>query len=237
MKKSRIMLFSALGLMLCFSAYGGDKKGKNEKKTEKDLTKGSASLTAEEVVKKLQDYYDSIVDFQADFEQVYKHKIYDEEKTSSGRVYIARPGKMRWEYKKPEKKLFVADGQYIWVFEESINQVTKQALDQSDLPVAITFLVGKGRLSDEFDSTLVPHESFAKKGMLVLELKPRNATTQYKKLLMIVDKKKYRVERTIIIDKSGNTNTMRFMEPQINKGISEKKFQFKPPKGATVIEP
>ena len=237
MKKLRIILFAAACLMLCFSAYGGDKKDKKDKGIKKDVKESPASLTAEEVVRKLQDYYDSIVDYQADFEQVYKHKVFNEEKKSSGKVYIARPGKMRWEYKKPEKKLFVADGKHIWVYEESINQVTKRALDQSDLPVAITFLVGKGKLTEEFDSKIIPHESFAKKGMLVLELKPKKATTQYKKLLFIVDGKKYRVERTIIIDKSGNTNTMRFKDPKINKGISEKKFQFKPPKGATIIEP
>ncbi len=133
--------------------------------------------------------------------------------------------------------MIIADGNTIWIYEESINQITKQAYDESDLPVAITFLVGKGRLKDEFDYKIVPHEKFASKGKLVLELVPKKASPQYKKLLFIVGKTSFQVERTIIIDKFGNTNTMRFKKIQINKGIDPKKFQFTPPRGATIVEP
>jgi outer membrane lipoprotein carrier protein len=228
------------GLLLCVESRGEDKGGSAAKeggKGKKAAAADAGALTAKELVKKLQAFYDGTNDFQADFEQVYKHKLYNEEKTSSGKVYIQRPGKMRWEYKKPEKKVFVADGTYIWMYEEAIHQVTKQALASSDLPVAITFLVGEGKLEDEFTAKLVPHEKFNAKGKLVLELTPKKANAQYKKLLFIVDKKTVQVERTIIIDASGNTNTMRFKNPQINKGIPAKKFEFKPPKGATVVEP
>ncbi len=240
------ILTACLLLALSFQAHGEDKspagakgaKGaKSSKAKETTKSDGAAAKKAKEVMTKLQAFYDGTEDFQADFEQVYKHKIYDEEKKSSGKVYIQRPGKMRWEYKKPDKKVFIADGKFIWVYEESINQVTKQPIDESDLPVAITFLVGKGKLVDEFKPKLVPHEKFEKKGKLVLELTPKKPTSQYKKLLFIVDKQDYQVERTIIIDGSGNTNTMRFKNTQINKGISKKKFEFKPPKGATVVEP
>lgn len=234
------VLAACFALGLSFSAYGEDKgAGSAKGKKVKDASKPdiSAVKKVKEVMTRLQAFYDETKDFQADFEQVYKHKIYDEEKKSSGKVYIKRPGKMRWEYKKPDKKVFIADGKFIWIYEESINQVTKQPIEESDLPVAITFLVGKGKLSDEFKPKLVPHEKFDKKGKLVLELTPKKPTSQYKKLLFIVDKADYQVERTIIIDGSGNTNTMRFKNTQINKGIPEKKFEFKPPKSATVVEP
>jgi outer membrane lipoprotein carrier protein len=237
-KMGKIKLFPAgLILLLAFSAHGGDKEGKKKAQDKKPAAEITGSSSAAEVLDKLQSFYDATKDFQADFEQVYKHKIYDEEKKSSGKVFIQRPGKMRWEYKKPDKKLFVADGTTIWIYEEGINQVTKQALGESDLPVAITFLVGKGKLKDEFTCKIVPHEKFSSKGKLVLELTPKKPSPQYKKLLFIVGKADVQVERTIIIDEAGNTNTMRFKNVQINKGIDPKKFQFKPPKGATIVEP
>lgn len=237
MTKKSILLLFVLSFV-CFSVYGENNKEKGpEEKKKKAKANDSESLTAKEVLEKLQKFYDDTEDFQADFEQVYKHKIYDEEKKSSGKVYIKSPGKMRWEYKKPDKKVFISDGKFIWIYEESINQVTKQPIGESDLPVAITFLVGKGKLSKEFKAKLVPHKKFLKKGKLVLELTPKNPASQYKKLLFIVDKKDFQVERTIIIDSSGNTNTMRFKNPKFNKGISPKKFKFKHPKGVTVIEP
>jgi len=244
MKKFKKLLFTygvygALFMLPFDNLFAQDKdsKTKNEKMYGQNLKSGDSAESASFVVKKLQEFYDKTTDFQADFEQIYKHKIYGEEKKSSGKVYIQRPGKMRWEYQKPEKKLFIADGSSIWIYDEAINQVTKQPFSESDLPVAITFLVGKGKIEDEFDYKLVQHEKFASQGKIVLELTPKKVSAHYKKLLFIVDKKNYQVERTIIIDDAGNTNTMRFKNPQFNKGLDPKKFQFKPPKGAKVIQP
>jgi len=233
-----VILATLLLLLLPCGARGQGKEGKKEGgKEKKAQEKKEGGQDVDKVVESLQKLYESTTDFQADFEQVYKHKVFDEEKKSGGKVFIKSPGKMRWEYKEPEKKLFVADGENLWVYEEKANQVTKQALAESDLPVAITFLVGKGKLKDEFACALVAHAQFASQGKVVVELTPKKATTQYKKLLLIVDGKSWQVDRTIVIDPSGNTNTLRFKNVKLNKGVPDAKFQFKPPKGATIVEP
>jgi outer membrane lipoprotein carrier protein len=195
------------------------------------------ALTASEVLDRIQEFYDATEDYQATFDQVYKNKLMGETKKSSGKVYIKRPGKMRWEYKKPNEKLFVSDGKTLWVYEAEAHQVYKQELASSDLPTAITFLMGKGNLKKEFGYKLVDNAKAAAKGLVVVELTPVTPTTRYKKILFMVDDESFHVVRTIIVDHTGNTNSMRFGKLKTNQGIKDKLFKFKMPKGATLVEP
>src|SRR5271170_6008285 len=38
------------------------------------------------------------------------------ESSESGTVYFSRPGRMRWDYESPEKKLFLVDGKNVWLY-------------------------------------------------------------------------------------------------------------------------
>lgn len=247
MNISTWMLTGVLGLGLVTQhdsvekALGGDhekvatKKKSTDTGSKKDHEQGSGP-TAGEVVDEIQKFYEDTEDYQASFKQVYKNKLMSDTKKSSGKVYIKRPGKMRWEYKKPNKKLFVSDGSTLWVYEEEAKQVYKQELDNSDLPTAIAFLMGKGDLKKDFKYKLIENDKAAKKGLHVLLLVPKKPTTHYKKLLFMVDVKTFQVKRTIIVDATGNTNSMRFENVKTNKGVKDGKFKFKMPKGATLVE-
>lgn len=227
MKLTTLVLVGLLG----WGVLAQTGKGKAKK------VKKSGKPTASQILEEVQKFYESTEDYQANFKQVYKNKLYNEMKKSSGKVYIKRPGKMRWEYKKPNVKLFVSDGKTLWVYEAEANQVYKQDLKSSELPTAVSFLMGEGDLKKDFKYKLVDNEKATKKGLLVIELVPKKATTQYKKLLFMVGDETYRVKRTIIVDHTGNTNSMRFEKVKTNQGVGSKKFKFKMPKGATLVEP
>ena len=66
-----------------------------------------------------------------------------------------KPGRMRWDYDKPEKTTYVTDGAVLWLYEPEDQQAFKQELKASQLPAALAFLTGKGKLADEFDITPV----------------------------------------------------------------------------------
>jgi outer membrane lipoprotein carrier protein len=36
--------------------------------------------------------------------------------SESGTVYFSRPGRMRWDYESPERKLFLVDGTNVWFY-------------------------------------------------------------------------------------------------------------------------
>src|SRR5262245_44621181 len=62
-----------------------------------------------EAVARMQKFYESTSDLHAKFEQELVASIGGTKK-ASGDVWLKKPGRMRWEYAKPEKKLMVADG-------------------------------------------------------------------------------------------------------------------------------
>jgi outer membrane lipoprotein carrier protein len=66
----------------------------------------------------------------------------------AGTAYFLRPGKMRWEYQKPEKNLFLVDGKYAWFYAPADRTVTRVPADKSeDWRTPIAFLTSGVKLS------------------------------------------------------------------------------------------
>jgi len=66
----------------------------------------------------------------------------------AGKAYFLRPGKMRWEYEKPEKNLFLVDGKYAWFYAPADRTVTRVPADKSeDWRTPIAFLTSGAKLS------------------------------------------------------------------------------------------
>ena len=71
---------------------------------------GAQSPTADTIARDLQRKYDRVTDFSADFVHSYRGGVLKQQATERGTLLVKKPGKMRWEYTTPEKKLFVSDG-------------------------------------------------------------------------------------------------------------------------------
>jgi outer membrane lipoprotein carrier protein len=66
----------------------------------------------------------------------------------AGKAYFLRPGKMRWEYEKPEKNLFLVDGKYVWFYAPADRTVTRVPADKSeDWRTPVAFLTSGAKLS------------------------------------------------------------------------------------------
>ncbi len=110
---------------------------------------------AQEVAAALQKKYDSIHDFTADFVHESEGGLLRKKQTERGVVQVKKPGKMRWDYKSPEPKVFVSDGRRIYLHVPADNQVIiSQVPEQDQATTAVLFLVGKGNLTRDFTVTL-----------------------------------------------------------------------------------
>ena len=79
--------------------------------------------TADTVARDLQRKYDRVTDFSADFVHSYRGGVLKQQATERGTLLVKKPGKMRWEYTAPEKKLFVSDGHKIYSYIPQDRQV------------------------------------------------------------------------------------------------------------------
>jgi outer membrane lipoprotein carrier protein len=183
------------------------------------------------VVEKIQATYRSMKSITADFTQTYTYAVYQRTQTSQGKVFLKSPGRMRWDYKSPTPKVFVADGTTLWVYEPTKNQAYKRPLTDSQLPVAIRFLMGEGNLLKEF----VPAFESADDAHITVRLTPRNATNKYKQLTLVIDRKSHMVRETTITDPVNNTNRVQFTNAVLNRQLPDAGFKFVPPEGVNIL--
>jgi outer membrane lipoprotein carrier protein len=192
----------------------------------------TSPVTAAEAVDRVQAFYASIKQVTASFRQAVTNDTFGSTKTSDGTVWIMKPGKMRWDYleKKKDKvevkKSFISNGSYLYVVEHDNKQVTKKNLSQDLMPVAVTFLYGKGDLKAEFTSELDTSGKYGGKDEIVLKLTPKQPSAQYKNLILVVNPQDFHVTQSIIIDSSNNVNHFRFFTPDFEKPIKESWFEF-----------
>lgn len=190
---------------------------------------------ADALVAKVQAYYDSSKDFSAEFVQLYTRVALSKTSESRGTLKVLKPGMMRWDYAKPEPKHFIADGKQLFVYDPEDQHVSiDPAFQLSDQGSSLSFLWGKGKLSDEFVISLGDAaKGGAPAGLSLLELVPKKDAT-YTKLVLAVDPATGQVAESTLHETSGNTNRFRFVGAKTNTGLQAAEFQFTPPPGAEV---
>lgn len=192
----------------------------------------AAPAAASEIVDRVQQFYAGIKQVTASFRQSVTNTTFGSTKTSDGAVWIMKPGKMRWDYLDKKKtgvevkKSFISNGSYLYVVEHDNKQVVKKNLQHDLMPVAVSFLYGKGDLKAEFDAAIDKSGKYGEKDDLVLVLTPRQPSAQYKNLYLVVSPKDFHVSQSVIIDSSGNVNHFRFYAPDFEKPIKDSYFEF-----------
>ena len=87
----------------------------------------SALPNVHAVAQAVDEHYNHLQSLQAEFSEIYQGS--GMERTESGTLWLKKPGKMRWEYRSPEEKLFVGDGKDAWLYFPEEKQVRK-SLDE-----------------------------------------------------------------------------------------------------------
>jgi len=191
-----------------------------------------ADVSAATAVDNIQKFYASINQVTALFRQAVTYDTFGSTKTSDGKVWIQKPGKMRWDYydkkktKVEVKKSFISNGSYLYMVEHDNKQVVKKNLQQDLMPVAVSFLYGKGDLKAEFNGEVDKSGKYGSKEEIVLKMTPKKPSAQYKNLYLIVAPSDFHVTQSIIVDSSNNVNHFRFFAPDFKTPVDAKSFEF-----------
>jgi outer membrane lipoprotein carrier protein len=166
-------------------------------------------------------------DLSARFTQTYRSSALGNEVKESGDLRLKFPGRMRWEYRDPEKKTFVADGTRFYFYVPADRQVIIQDQGQ-DRGLAARLLTGQIDLSREFEGQVKPEAPDT------LVLKPREASSEVELLTIGLDLQG-RVVSIIIQDVQGNVSRFVFDRFHENTGLPDWMFRFETPPGVEVI--
>lgn len=188
---------------------------------------------AEELARSLQQRYDKVRDFSADFIHSYRGGALRTRATERGSVSVKKPGKMRWTYTAPEKKTFVSDGTKIYSYIPQDRQVIVSNVPTGDeATTAVMFLAGKGNITRDFTASYVEGGAA---GTWSLKLVPRRAERDYDTLVLGLDPTTLQIRTLTTTDRQGGESSFTFTNMKENRGLSDKEFAFRIPRGVDVI--
>ena len=187
----------------------------------------------EAVAKALQQRYQGVRDFSADFVHTYRGGALRTQTTERGRVLIKKPGLMRWTYTAPERKEFVSDGVKVYSHIPADKQVIVATLPPDDeATTPALFLAGKGNIARDFTPAYVEP---ATPGLTTLKLTPKQPEPEYEYLVVSVDPATLQIRGLTTRDRQGGDSTLTFSNLRENQGISDKEFAFRIPRGVDVV--
>jgi outer membrane lipoprotein carrier protein len=193
------------------------------------LAPAAPKTAAEFLARRIEERQSAAPDLSARFTQTYRSGALGRTLVERGEVKVKRPGRMLWEYKTPEKKTFVSDGQKFYFYVPADKQVIVREQDPTrSLPALL--LSGKGGLLSEFEASLEPGPP----GRSRLKLVPRSPDPEIARVFLEVDGD-HRIRRIEVEDAQGSQSAFDFDDIRENLGLSDRTFRFEVPHGVEVI--
>ena len=190
-----------------------------------------------DLVEKIERHYDAVSDFEAGFRQRYQRRLLRRMVEEKGKVSVKKPGRMRWEYRSPEEKVFVTDGAKTYFYLPAENQVMVSHQPQGAMGMEegspFELLAGRGRLRDSFTASL--SDEPPTEGGMVLRLDPKKPREEFEVVELEVQPGDGRILRVVLIDTASNRTEFLFDDVRENVGLPESLFRFAIPSGVEVV--
>lgn len=167
--------------------------------------------------------------FQAKFTQTVSSQQ-QASSTSSGQVWIQRPGKFRWQVQRPEAQLLIVNNREVWQYDPLLEQATHQHLSESQGISAVNLLSGNvDVLLKQFRIQEIPAKSSRK----IFMLTPKKSGL-FEHLWLIFSGPQLIAMKTD--NALGQQTTYQFSQVKMNVKLASSLFHFTPPQGVDVLD-
>jgi outer membrane lipoprotein carrier protein len=178
----------------------------------------AATSPAEELARQVEAKHRTLADLTATFVQTYRSGMLGRAIVEKGTLSLKPPGRMRWEYREPERKTFVSDGRTFYFYVPADRQViVRSQADSRGIPALL--LSGRGEILTHFTVTEEPAPA---PGIRRLRLVPREADPEIEHVLLDADAAA-RIRGIAVVDAQGN------------RSLDDALFRFQVPRGVEVI--
>ncbi len=187
----------------------------------------TSSATVEEVegsardavVTKVETYLSSIPSIVANFSQTSS-----DGSEGTGKFFLKRPGKMRWQYNPPSPVLIVSDGKVVTYYDAGLDQISYIGIDDT-----LATLMAKKEIKLESDTarlTKVEQGGGVIRVTVVQKKKPDEGS-----MTIELSEKPLELKRLITLDATGNETTVTLQNTQFGPVLDDKLFVFEDPRG------
>ena len=192
-------------------------------------------LSIAQYVQQFESRYSDVRTLQADFTQNYY--AWGRTRMESGAVYLARGGKMRWVYQKPEEKIFVSDGKQLLFYVPAEKQLTISSThDAGESGIPLNILLSHLQLSRIFSRVEFADQALeAAPGDHVIRGYPRLLSKRDYRSVLVELTPQFDVRRLVVFYPDNSTMQFTFSNIERNKPLNPSLFVFAPPPGTEII--
>lgn len=186
---------------------------------------------AQTAVDHLQRFFDEVKTFGANFDQIVMDEGLNIVEETNGQMWIARPGRFRWDYSSPSEQKIVGDGDRIWLYDKDLEQVTVRSQSETVGRTPAILLAGSGDLAQSYDvEDLGPQGQSSWVG-----LTPKDGESQFESVRIGFDMDG-RLVVMELVDGFGQTTRISLHDAKENSDLDPVLFAFEPPEGVDVID-
>ena len=200
-------------------------------------TFGASSSAWAGGMESLESFVKTVKSGRADFTQTVTEPPRDVQpgrvKTSTGTFEFQRPGKFKFDYKKPFAQTIVADGKTLSLFDVDLNQVTQrpQAQALGSTPAALIAAAPDLRaLQTDFALEGAPERD----GLQWVKATPKSKDGQLQSVQ--IGFQGDALASLEILDSFGQRSVLKFSKVEVNPTLPAGTFEFKTPAGADVLK-
>ncbi len=197
---------------------------------------GATEPAIDQYVRQLESSYKGVNSLKADFVQSYQWG--SRTRQESGTVYFARGGRMRWEYRKPDEKLFIADDKNVLMYVPEEKQLTRTTVKSSeDVRVPFRLLLSRLDMHKVFQHIEFADGAMAAEpGDRVLRAIPRHGDDSGIHQVLLDISPEFDIRSLIVTYTDRSQMTFDFRDVKRNVPVSAGLFRFTPPPGTQIID-
>ena len=184
----------------------------------------------------LENYLDGLNSLSSEFRQLTLRTDDESMYEATGRLYLLRPGRMRWEYDPPHPQLIIADGRRVYVHDQELNQVShrNQAAALDGTPAQL--LAGNEPIDQHFIINELDPNTLAQ-GMwddrVWVELRPKAEDSQIVSIKIgFMDEQ---LDTLLMEDRFGQLTRLMLTQIERNPKLDRALFRFKEPIGGDFL--
>ncbi len=200
----------------------------------KTVVKSSLSNLLPKLLLDIEEKYSRSPTISAQFTQVDNNVTLGKKKTTSGKIFVKRPSKIRWETEKPDPNLLVSDGKRFWFYtppfdEGEHGQLIEKPASQVQSKLATALLAG------EFSK--VPGIKVKQQSPNLFLIVPKSGTSgtviQAMVTINIADQL---IEKVALSHRGGNRSEISLSQIELGKPLDDSSFVFKAPPNTDLVQ-
>lgn len=189
----------------------------------------SLPVFSSEAVQQLDKFFSEVNSFQGQFLQTVFNENDEVIQDAKGNIALDKPGRFRWQYTQPYPQLILADGEYLWIYDEELLQAIAKPIDVALGNAPIMLLTDIRPLAEDFEIMEAP----TRDGLNWVELVPLIQDTEFHRIQIGLDAKG--IQKMVLHDYFSQKTVIEFINLEMNVKFPNEYFTFTAPEGVDVV--